>query len=72
MPEPSEKGKRRNMDAAEITAICTGIPAIIGAITALIVAIKANSKANAAQTLYRRLLQIPVTPGSVIDSDKLN
>lgn len=36
------------MNAAVITALCTGIPAIIGAITALIVAIRANGKANAA------------------------
>jgi hypothetical protein len=35
------------VNAAEITAICTGVPAIIGAITALIVALKANGKSNA-------------------------
>lgn len=37
------------MNAAEITAICTGIPAIIGAITALIIAIKSNGKSTATQ-----------------------
>lgn len=39
------------MNAAVITAICTGAPAIIGAITALVVAIKANGKANTATTV---------------------
>jgi hypothetical protein len=33
------------MNAATITALSTGIPAIIGAITALVVALKAHSKA---------------------------
>jgi hypothetical protein len=65
----SQKGQYRVMDAAEITAICTGIPAIIGAITALIVAIKANSKANAAQASKP---VTPVVPSTVIDVDKLN
>lgn len=36
------------MNAAEITAICTGIPAIIGAVTALIVALRASKTAKAA------------------------
>lgn len=34
------------MTTAEITALVTGIPTIIGAITALIVALKANRTAN--------------------------
>lgn len=36
------------MTAAMITAICTGGPAVIGAITALVFAIKGNGKANVA------------------------
>jgi len=34
------------MNAATITALSTGIPAVLGAITALIVALRSNSKAN--------------------------
>lgn len=33
------------MTTAEITALCTGIPAIIGAITALVMALKASKSA---------------------------
>jgi hypothetical protein len=44
------------MNAAEITAICTGVPAIIGAITALIIALRANTKSNVA-------ISASVTPG---------
>jgi hypothetical protein len=35
------------MSAAEITAICTGVPAIIAAVTALIYAIRGSSVATA-------------------------
>jgi len=34
------------MNAGTITAICTGVPAIIAAITALVAAIKGNNKVN--------------------------
>lgn len=34
------------MNVAEITAICTGVPAIIGAVTALIVALRAGKTAK--------------------------
>jgi hypothetical protein len=37
------------MDAAEITAICTGAPAIIGAVTALIIALRSRQTSNAVQ-----------------------
>jgi len=49
------------MDAAEITAICTGVPAIIAAVTALVYAIR-GKQALAAQfrqhTVHRRYLAI--------------
>jgi len=35
------------VSAAEITALCTGIPAIIGAITALVVALRSSTVATA-------------------------
>lgn len=35
------------MNAAEITALCTGIPAILGAITALVIAVKAKGSSQA-------------------------
>jgi hypothetical protein len=35
------------MNAAEIIALCTGLPAIIGAVTALVVALKAKDTATA-------------------------
>jgi hypothetical protein len=35
------------VSAAEITAICTGIPAIIGAVTALVIALKSKSQSGA-------------------------
>jgi hypothetical protein len=35
------------VNAAEITAICTGVPAIIGAVTALIIALRANGSTQA-------------------------
>jgi hypothetical protein len=35
------------MNAAEITAICTGAPAIIGAVTALVVALRAKGSTQA-------------------------
>lgn len=34
------------MNAAEITALCTGIPAILSAITALVIALKAHTVAT--------------------------
>jgi hypothetical protein len=36
------------MGAATITAICTGVPAVIGAVTALIIALKSHGTATAA------------------------
>lgn len=56
------------MNAAEITAICTGIPAIIGAITALIVAIRANTKANNVHALTKRAM---VDAHSALDHAKM-
>ena len=38
------------MNAATITAICTGIPAVVGAITALVVALKSHGTATAAKS----------------------
>jgi hypothetical protein len=38
------------VNAAEIAALATGIPAIIGAITALVIALKGNSTANTAKS----------------------
>jgi hypothetical protein len=35
------------VNAAEITALCTGIPAIIGAVTALVIALQAKGTAGA-------------------------
>jgi hypothetical protein len=37
------------MNAAEITAICTGIPAVLGAITALVIAVRSSSTASEAK-----------------------
>jgi hypothetical protein len=37
------------VNAAEVTAIILGVPSILGAVTALIIAIKAHGKAAAAQ-----------------------
>lgn len=39
------------MNAAEITALATGIPAIVGAITALVWAIRGKATATQAQAL---------------------
>jgi hypothetical protein len=36
------------MNAATITALCTGIPAVLGAVTALIIALKAHGAATTA------------------------
>lgn len=38
------------MNAATITALATGIPAIIGAVTALIIALKTGKAVKAANT----------------------
>jgi hypothetical protein len=38
------------MTAGDIVTICAAVPAIIGAITALIVAVKANNKAATVTT----------------------
>jgi hypothetical protein len=35
------------MNAAEIAALAAGIPTVLGAVTALIIAIRGNGKANA-------------------------
>lgn len=45
------------MNAATIAALATAIPAIIGAVTALIVAIKSNNKAADAQTTVQAHVQ---------------
>lgn len=50
------------MTEAEITALVTGIPAILAAVTALVTALKSNKTANAA---HARLNAISVPPKQV-------
>ena len=40
------------MNAAEITAVCTGVPAIIAAITALIYAVRGSKVATATRAQF--------------------
>ena len=49
------------MNAADIAALAAGIPTILGAITALILAIKGNAKANAANASIAAHLETPHT-----------
>jgi hypothetical protein len=65
------------MSAADIAALAAGIPTILGAITALVLAIKGNNKANAnAAAIAAHVTSItahPIAPPtSTIPPDKLN
>lgn len=51
------------MSAAVIAALATAIPAILGAITALVVALKSNKKATTASNAIQ---------SHVVNTDKLN
>jgi hypothetical protein len=48
------------MNAAEITALCTGLPAIIGTITALVIALRGKQANTAtAETLAEHIKAHP-------------